>query len=74
MRDSKMTVSTTNIWKSAAASVRLQNKSRDKYLHIGTTLRDLYITDNPPNIDGALSDLLADLDAAEKLSDDDADS
>lgn len=60
-----MTVSTTNIWKSAAASVRLPNKSRDRHQHIGTTLRDLYITENLPNTDSALSDLLADLEAAE---------
>lgn len=68
MRDSKMTVSTTNIWKSAAASVRLPNKSRDRHQHIGTTLRDLYIAENLPNTDGTLSDLLADLEAAEKHS------
>jgi hypothetical protein len=68
MRDSKMTVSTTNIWKSAAASVRMPSKNRDRNLHIGTTLRDLYFTENPQKTDGALSDLLADLEAAEKHS------
>jgi hypothetical protein len=63
-----MTVSTMNIWKSATASVRMPNKSRDRNLHIGTTLRDLYFTDPPPKTDGALSDLLADLEAAENAS------
>ncbi|WP_455272634.1 hypothetical protein [Rhizobium herbae] len=63
-----MTVSTTNIWKSAAASVRMPNKSRDRNLHIGRTLRDLYFTGAPPKTDGALSDLLADLEAAEEYS------
>jgi hypothetical protein len=73
MRDSKMTVSTTNIWKSAAASVRMPNKGRDRYQHIGTTLRDLYLTEKPQQTDGLLSDLLANLDAAEKSSRDGSD-
>lgn len=73
MRDSKMTVSTTNIWKSAAASVRVPKKSRDRHLHIGSTLRDLYFTEAPLNADGTLSDLLANLDAAEQRSTRDTD-
>ncbi|WP_426229005.1 hypothetical protein [Pararhizobium sp. DWP3-4] len=63
-----MTVSTTNIWKSAAASARLPSKSRDRHQHIGTTLRDLYFAEAPPKTDRLLSDLLTDLDAAEKAS------
>lgn len=66
MRDSKMTVSPTHIWKSAAESTRAPNKSRERHLHIGATLRNLYLTENPPKTEGAISDLLADLEAAEK--------
>jgi len=73
MRDSKMTVSTNNIWKSAAASVRLPNKSRDRHQHIGATLRDLYNTENLPGTEGTLSDLLSDLETAEKSSRDGSD-
>lgn len=66
MRDSKMTVSPMHIWKSATDSTRMPNKSRERYLHIGSTLRNLYFTQNPPKTEGALSDLLADLEAAEE--------
>ncbi len=65
MRDSKMTVSTTNIVKSASAAVQIPNKGRDRNLHIGSTLRDLYFAENLPATDGTLSDLLDDLEAAE---------
>lgn len=44
----------------------MPNKSRERYLHIGSTLRNLYFTQNPPKTEGALSDLLADLEAAEE--------
>ncbi len=71
MRDSKMTVSPTHIWKSAAESTRMPNKSRERHLHIGSTLRNLYFNENPPKTEGALSDLLADLEAAEEQMKDD---
>ncbi len=68
MRDSKMTVSTTNIWKSAAAAVRQPNQMREKNLHIGRTLRDLYLAEDMPKTEGTFSHLLSELDAAEKSS------
>ena len=63
-----MTVSTTNIWKSAAAAARQPKHMREKNLHVGRTLRDLYFTDDMPTPDGNFSDLLSQLDAAEKPS------
>ncbi len=68
MRDSKMTVSTTNIWKSAATAVRQPNQMREKNLHIGRTLRDLYLAEDMPKTEGTFSHLLSELDAAEKSS------
>ncbi len=69
MRDSKMTVSTSNIWKSAAAAVRQPIRARDKNLHIGKTLRDLYFKDDMPKTEGHFADLLSKLDASERDGD-----
>lgn len=66
MRDSKMTVSTTNILKSAAAAAQMPGKSRDRNMHIGSTLRDLYFTNDLPETKGGMSDLLQNLEDAEK--------
>jgi len=63
-----MTVSTTNIWKSAAAAVRQPKHMREKNLHVGRTLRDLYFADDRPAPEGNFSDLLSQLDAAERSS------
>ena len=65
MRDSKMTVSTGNLWKSAAAAVRQPGRAREKNLHIGNTLRDLYLDDHAPQTDGTFARLLEELDIAE---------
>lgn len=68
MRDSKMTVSTSSIWKSAAAAVRQPGRAREKNLHIGKTLRDLYVDEQMPQTDETLADLLEELDAAEETA------
>jgi hypothetical protein len=68
MRDKKMTVSTSNIWKSAAAAVRQPGRAREKNLHIGRTLRDLYVDEQMPKTEGTFADLLDELDAAEKAA------
>ena len=65
MRDSKMTVATLSIWKSAAAAVRQPVRTLEKNLHIGGTLRDLYVNEQVPSGDEAFSDLLKQLDASE---------
>ncbi|WP_139093222.1 hypothetical protein [Pararhizobium polonicum] len=63
-----MTVSTTNLWKSAATVVRQPSQMRDKNLHIGRTLRDLYFAEGAAATEEAFSDLLSELDATEKSS------
>jgi hypothetical protein len=63
-----MTVSTTNIWKSAASAARQPHDFRGKNLHIGQTLRDLYLSGDMPKTDGTFSDLLSELEASEKTS------
>jgi hypothetical protein len=68
MRDSKMTVSNTNIWKSAASAVRQPHDFRGKNLHIGRTLRDLYLSGDATKTDGTFSNLLSELEATEKAS------
>lgn len=68
MKESKMTVSTTNIWKSAAAAARRPVRSPEKNLHIGRTLRDLYFNEQTPKTEGLFADLLANLDEAEKAA------
>lgn len=68
MRDNKMTVSTSNIWKSSAAAVRQPGRAREKNLHIGKTLRDLYVDEQMPQTDETLADLLEKLDAAEETA------
>lgn len=60
-----MTVSTSNIWKSAAESVRQPVRGREKNLHIGNTLRDLYFDKETPRSEGKFESLLEQLDAAE---------
>lgn len=64
-----MTVSTSNIWKSATAAVRRSGGERDANLPIGETLRDLYCDDQMPKADGRFASLLDTLDAAEKKHD-----
>jgi len=66
MRDSKMTVSTSSIWKSAAAAVRQPGRARERNLHIGRTLRDLYVDEELPKTVETFADLLEELDAAEE--------
>ena len=66
MRESKMNVSTSNIWKSAAAAARQPVRTKEQSLHIGRTLRDLYFDEQTPKTEGAFAELLADLDEAEK--------
>ncbi|CAN7200148.1 hypothetical protein [Pararhizobium sp. LjRoot238] len=61
-----MTVSTSSIWKSAAAAVRQPGRAREKNLHIGRTLRDLYADEQVPKTDETFADLLRELDAAEE--------
>lgn len=64
-----MTLSTSNIWKSAAAAVRQPGQAREKNLHIGRTLRDLYFDGQAPKTEGTFAELLEELDAAEKAAD-----
>ncbi|MCV9962918.1 hypothetical protein OIU34_13495 [Pararhizobium sp. BT-229] len=64
-----MTVSTSNIWKSAASAVRQPVRAREKNLHIGSTLQDLYRQEQMPNGEQTFDDLLDQLDAAEKAAD-----
>ena len=61
-----MTVSTSNIWKSAAATVRQSPRVREKNLHIGNTLRDLYFDNNAPRTDGTFARLLEELEMVER--------
>ena len=68
MRDNKMTVSTSHIWKSAAATIRQQGQMRDKNLHIGGTLRDLYVAQQMPKTDKTFTDLLNALHTAEEAA------
>lgn len=68
MRDKKMTVSTSNIWKSAAATVRQPALTRDKNLHIGRTLRDLYVAEQMPKTDETFATLLEALSTAEEAA------
>lgn len=68
MRDLKMTVPTSSIWKSAAAAVRQPGRTLEKNLHIGRTLRDLYVNEQMPKTDEAFADLLKELDAAEEAA------
>lgn len=63
-----MTVSTSSIWKSAAAAVRQPGRTLEKNLHIGRTLRDLYVNEQMPKTDEAFADLLKELDAAEEAA------
>ena len=65
-----MTVSNTDIWKSAASAVRQPRDFRGNNLHIGKTLRDLYFPGDMPKTDGTFSDLLSKLEASEKASGD----
>ncbi|WP_143523735.1 hypothetical protein [Pararhizobium arenae] len=65
-----MTVSTSNIWKSASASLRQPARMREKNLHIGNTLRDLYFDDNVPKTEGTFAQLLEELDMAENTGSD----
>lgn len=68
MRDGKMTVATSSIWKSAAAAVRQSGRTLEKNLHIGRTLRDLYAIEQMPKTNDAFIDLLKQLDAAEEAA------
>lgn len=68
MRDSKMTISTSSIWKSAAAAVGQPGRARERNLHIGRTLRDLYVDEQMPETGKPLVDLLEELDAAEEAA------
>jgi hypothetical protein len=68
MRDSKMTVSPSNIWKSASDALRGPTAQRDGNLHIGGTLRDLYFNGSMPRTEGEFAKLLSDLEAAETES------
>lgn len=68
MRDSKMTVSPSNIWKSASEVLRVPTAQRDKNLHIGGTLRDLYFSGSMPRTEGTFAKLLSDLETAETES------
>ena len=69
MRDRTMTVSTSNIWKSATAAARQPGRKPEKNLHIGKTLRDLYFDEDMPKTEGTFSDLLSELEAAEETQD-----
>lgn len=69
MRDSKMTVSTSNIWKSAAAAVRQPVRAGDDNLHIGKTLRDLYFEEDMPKTEGHFADLLSRLNESQRGGD-----
>ncbi len=60
-----MTVSPSNIWKSASEVLRAPAGQRDKNLHIGGTLRDLYFNDAMPKTEGEFAKLLTELEAAE---------
>lgn len=68
MRDHKMTISMPSIWKSAAAAIRQPGRTLEKNLHIGRTLRDLYVNEQMPETDEAFADLLKELDAAEEAA------
>lgn len=63
-----MTIPTSSIWKSAAAAVRQPGRTLEKNLHIGRTLRDLYVNEQMPKTDEAFADLLKELDAAEEAA------
>ncbi|WP_307227986.1 hypothetical protein [Pararhizobium capsulatum] len=63
-----MTVSTSNIWKSASASLRQPARMREKNLHIGNTLRDMYFDDSIPKTDGTFAQLLEELEMVENTS------
>ncbi len=60
-----MTVSHSNIWKSALASSRPANGSGDNS-HIGRTLKDLYFNGETPRTEGRFEQLLDQLDSAER--------
>jgi len=60
-----MTVSPSNIWKSASEVLRAPAGQRDKNLHIGSTLRDLYFSGSMPKTDGDFARLLQDLESAD---------
>ncbi|WEZ84322.1 hypothetical protein P6U16_06670 [Rhizobium sp. 32-5/1] len=60
-----LTVSPSNIWKSASEVLRAPSAQRDKNLHIGGTLRDLYFSASMPATEGEFAKLLSDLEAAE---------
>lgn len=61
-----MTVSPSHIWKSAASAVRQPARTREKHLHIGSTLQDLYPVQNIRSDDGPFADLLQELETAER--------
>ncbi len=63
-----MTVSPSNLWKSASEVLRAPTQQRDKNLHIGVTLRDLYFGGSMPDTEGEFAKLLGDLDVAERDS------
>lgn len=63
-----MTLSTSHIWKSAAAAVRQPGQTRDKNLHIGGTLRDLYKAEQMSKTDKTFVDLLNALHRAEEAA------
>ncbi|KQV43812.1 MULTISPECIES: hypothetical protein [unclassified Rhizobium] len=60
-----MTVSTSNLWKSASATLRQPARMRETNLHIGSTLRDLF---NEPAVktEGVFVQLLDKLETAER--------
>ncbi|MFP5076251.1 hypothetical protein ACLE20_03000 [Rhizobium sp. YIM 134829] len=60
-----MTVSISNIWKSALASSRPANRTGDNS-HIGRTLKDLYFNGETPRTEGRFEQLLDELDTAER--------
>ncbi|OJF99074.1 hypothetical protein [Pararhizobium antarcticum] len=61
-----MTVSPSNIWKSASEVLRTPAGQRDKNLHFGETLRGLYFSGSTPKTDGDFAKLLEDLQSVEK--------
>lgn len=63
-----MTVSTSNLWKSASAALRQPARIREKNLHIGNTLRDLYHDDLVLKTEGTFAELLDELDSAERAA------
>ena len=63
-----MTVSTSNLWKSASASLRQPAPMRDGNLHIGNTLRDLYFNDPVLKTEGTFAQLLDELESVERAT------